>query len=232
MIMIYPPQYSIEIIAPVLEGINIKADKFDNDLLSYDKNLKLNISEDTEILWENGTTINWIKQPTISELETVLANRQLIVLYSFTTKSIPAQTTPSKIIVLSEQKSNVEEEDISDNDLCDYSIVINDIEIISPLVYMGEGGTIMVPLRSVSEALGYEVTWNNEKRSVMIGKNISLNIGENNYVDSLGNSIKLETAPVINDNHTFVPLNFFKVVMNVKEANFTDNNVIIINTDI
>nr|WP_312577639.1 stalk domain-containing protein [Sedimentibacter sp.] len=223
MIMIYPPQYNIEIIAPVVEGKNIKADKFDNDLLSFDKTLKLNISEDTEILWENGTTINWIKKPTISELETVLSNRKLIVLYDVTTKSIPAQTTPNKIIVLSEQENDTEQAD----DLYDYSIVINNIVITAPSVYINEDGVTMVPIRAISEALGYDVTWNNEERSVMIGKDVSIKIGDTNYVSSEGSIVKLEAAPIINDDNTYVPLNFFKEVINVNTANLIENKVII-----
>lgn len=115
MIMIYPPQYNVEIIAPVIEGKNIKADKFDKDLLSYDKALKLNISEDTEIVWENGTAINWFKKPTAEELEKVLTNRKLIAFYDFTTKSLPAQTTPYKLIVLSQQEEALASEINFDN---------------------------------------------------------------------------------------------------------------------
>lgn len=228
MIMIYPPQYSIEIIASVVEGKNIKADKFDKDLLSSDKTLKLNISDDTEILWENGTTINWIKKPTTSELETVLSNRKLIILYDFTTKSIPAQTTPNKVIVLSEQQNNTDQTD----NLYDYSILINDIEIKAPSVYISEDGVTMVPIRAISEALGYDVTWDNEKRSVTVGKDISLQIGDNNYNASEGNVVKLESTPIINDNNTYVPLNFFKEVVNVNTASLIENKVIINNDNI
>jgi len=219
MIMIYPAQYSIEIVAPAIEGKNnIKADKFDKDLLSADKTLKLNISEDTEILWENGTLMNWIVKPTILELETALSNRKLIVLYDFTTKSIPAQTTPNKIIVLSPQDDNSSP-----------TIIVNDIEVEAPQVYISESGVVMVPIRGISEALGYDILWNNEKQSIMVGDNISLKIGENSYVVSGKTPVKLESSPIINDGSTYVPLSFFKEVVDINVVSFFENNVIITN---
>lgn len=108
MILIYPPQYTIDIVTPVYEKGFVKADKFDSNLLSMDKQLKINISDDTEIIWENNTEINWFVKPSIKDLETVLSNRTLIVYYDVTTRSIPAQTTPSKVIVLSQQFEDVE----------------------------------------------------------------------------------------------------------------------------
>ena len=216
MIMIYPPQYNIEIVSKVVEGQSIKADKFDNGLLSADKTLKLNISEDTEILWENGTQINWITKPTILELETALSNRKLVVFYDFTTRSIPAQTTPSKIIVLSQQ------EDDSSID-----IIVNDIKIETPPVYTSELGVVMVPIRAISESLGYDVLWNNEQQSIMIGNEISLTIGKNIYTISRKTPIELEASPIINDGITYVPLNFFKEVINMDVVTFLDNNVVI-----
>lgn len=95
MIMIYPPQYSAEVVAVVEKGQNIKVDRFDENLLSSDLWLKLNISKDTEIITEDGKAFNGN-----------LKNRNLIVFYGVTTKSIPAQTTPNKIVVLSEKNNN------------------------------------------------------------------------------------------------------------------------------
>lgn len=213
MILIYPPQYTIDIVMPVYKDGFVKADKFDSKLLSRDGQLKLNISEETKIIWENGTEINWVKQPTPEELETLLSNRKLIVYYDITTKSIPAQTTPNKIIVLSQQ--------IEDK----IRIAIDDIIIDTPSAYISEAGNVMVPVRIVSEALGYEVTWNNDEKSVQIGSDISFKIGENNVLS--GTSIlSLEEASVLNEDHAFVPLGFFIEVLKVKEVSFFENNII------
>ena len=215
MILIYPPQYSIDIVAPVADFF-MKADKFDGNLLSADKTLKLNISEDTEIIWENNTQINWIKAPTPSDLEAVLTNRRLIVFYDFTTKSLPAQTSPKKIIVLSQQEIEP------------VNIIVNDVTIDSPIAYIDENGTVMVPLRAISEALSYEVTWNNEERCVAIGSDISVKINNKSIVVS-GNEFELETTPIIKNDRTYVPLSFFKEALNVKIADLIESNIIIHN---
>lgn len=100
MIMIYPPQYSIDVVTYADIKDNIKVDKFDGDLLSADKSLQLNLSEDTEIIWKDGSDIRFFAKPTANDLAPLIADKKIIVIYDFTTKSIPAQTTPKKIIVL------------------------------------------------------------------------------------------------------------------------------------
>lgn len=87
--LIYPPQYRAVVMAKVRPYSNVKADYFDSQLVSSDGTLKLNISKQTHIVLENG-------QPFTGNIE----NRELIVVYGVTTKSIPAQTTPYKIIVM------------------------------------------------------------------------------------------------------------------------------------
>ena len=68
---------------------NIYAGEFDDNLESLDGTLKLNIGRSTEIVTSNG-------QP----YDCSLAAQTLIVYYGVTTRSIPAQTTPRKIIVI------------------------------------------------------------------------------------------------------------------------------------
>lgn len=89
MIMIYPPQYNAEVVAIFSKDQNIKFDRFDKDLVSYDKSLKLNISKDTNIITEDG-----------KDFKGNLSNKKLVVVYGVSTKSIPAQATPTQIIVL------------------------------------------------------------------------------------------------------------------------------------
>ncbi len=88
-VLIYPPRFQAVVVAPNTLNKNVKVDYFDSNLLSQDKALQLNIGPDTEILLENGQTF------TASP-----ANHYLVVIYTTSTRSIPAQTTPEKIIVL------------------------------------------------------------------------------------------------------------------------------------
>jgi hypothetical protein len=88
-ILIYPPQYPAIVMAKDTEYQNVTVDYFNNQLISSDGNLKLNIAPSTELILTNDQLFN--RYP---------GNRNLIVVYGPTTKSIPAQTTPYKIVVL------------------------------------------------------------------------------------------------------------------------------------
>lgn len=87
-ILIYPPQYQALIIVKESPYQNVKVGFFDSQLVSSDGQLQLNLSPHTAILLRNGQPFN--RYP---------ANRNLIVIYTASTRSIPAQTTPSAIIV-------------------------------------------------------------------------------------------------------------------------------------
>lgn len=87
--LIYPPQYQAVVMARLTQTQNVKVDLFDNQLISSDGTLKLIIGPFTQILQQNGQlfTAN-------------LSNKKLIVVFGASTKSIPAQTVPYKIIVM------------------------------------------------------------------------------------------------------------------------------------
>jgi hypothetical protein len=90
--LIYPPQYQAIVMTKVTVGQNVKVDYFNSQLISSDGMLKINITPFTQILLENGQAFT--KNP---------ANRNLIVVYGAVTMSIPAQTTPYRIIVMCRQ---------------------------------------------------------------------------------------------------------------------------------
>ena len=87
--LIFPPQYRAIVMTKNSPYENVKVSFFNNQLLSSDGQLKLNLSPHTQMYLENGQAFTRI--PT---------NRNLVVVYGPTTRSIPAQTTPIKIIVL------------------------------------------------------------------------------------------------------------------------------------
>ena len=88
-VLIFPPQYRAEIIAQKSQQENVTIQRFDDNLVSFDNTLQLNIGPNTMITTTNG-------QPFTCDL----GNRQLMVFYGNTTRSIPPQTTPRRIIVL------------------------------------------------------------------------------------------------------------------------------------
>ncbi|MFE6139627.1 hypothetical protein [Bacillus sp. NPDC057893] len=87
--LIFPPQFQAIVMAKYKPHQNVKVDYFNEQLESGDGKLKLNISPSTQILLTNGQFFTGN-----------LVNRNLIAIYGLTTMSIPAQTTPYKIIVL------------------------------------------------------------------------------------------------------------------------------------
>ncbi|MGM9950602.1 MAG: hypothetical protein ACI33P_10770 [Lysinibacillus sp.] len=87
-ILIYPPQHPALVVVKESPYQNVKVGYFDNQLVSSDGQLKLNLSPHTAIMLRNGQPFT--RYP---------AGRNLIVIYGASTRSIPAQTTPSAIIV-------------------------------------------------------------------------------------------------------------------------------------
>ena len=87
--LIYPPQYQALVMVKDNPHQNVKVDYFNSQLISSDGTLKLTISPNTLLLLENGQAFTGN-----------LANRNLIVIYGASTRSIPAQTTAYKIIVM------------------------------------------------------------------------------------------------------------------------------------
>ncbi|WP_234121293.1 hypothetical protein [Clostridium hydrogenum] len=88
-ILIYPPQYPAIVMAKNKKYQNVVVDYFNKDLVSSNGNLKLNIAPNTKVILTNNQPFS--KYP---------GNRNLVVVYGSTTKSIPAQTTPDEVIVL------------------------------------------------------------------------------------------------------------------------------------
>lgn len=88
VILIYPPQYLALIIVKESSHQQVKVDFFDHHLISRDGSLQLHLSPVTPIRLTNGQLYSQN-----------LGQRNLIVIYKQATKSIPAQTTPEKVIV-------------------------------------------------------------------------------------------------------------------------------------
>lgn len=87
--MIFPPQYRAQIITALNGREQVLLSEFNNNLVASDGSLSLNIANHTVIRTINGQ--NFTCSP---------GNRTLLVYYTTTTRSIPPQTTPRKIVVL------------------------------------------------------------------------------------------------------------------------------------
>ena len=88
MPLIYPPQYRAVVIVFPNKNEFAMFDYFDRNLRNSDNTLVLNLSGTTSYQLPNG--LYYLGVP---------GNQYLLVLYSSQTRSIPAQTTPSRIVV-------------------------------------------------------------------------------------------------------------------------------------
>lgn len=86
--LIYPPQYRALIITQLGRNEQITLKFFNRNLLASDRSLQLNISDQTIVQTINGQRFDCSPR-----------NQNLLVYYSATTRSIPPQTTPNRIIV-------------------------------------------------------------------------------------------------------------------------------------
>lgn len=91
--LIYPPLYHAAVVALTPVGTHAMLDTFTysasgNQLTNSDDTLRLNISAQTCRILSNGQPFGG-----------TLSGKLLLVLYSATTRSIPAQTSPERIVV-------------------------------------------------------------------------------------------------------------------------------------
>lgn len=190
MLMIYPAQISPElVIVQDKEKIgSVKVSKFDDSFLSLDKELKLNIGEETILENEQGEKIK----------QEDLKGKELVVFYTITTMSIPAQTPPSKIIAI------------------DYlSPEMKEIQNIIEQDHFIQNGTRMIPLQKVGEHLGYVVlTFSKGKGTYMKLGNSSLIITSENKKYSYNRSLRQFTEkPVLKNNKTYVSEDILEVLI-------------------
>ena len=89
MPLIYPPQYNAVAAAQVLNGRMVCVGYFNASLVNEDQTLQLNMDAGVDV----RTTNNQYFQGNP-------ANHKLVVTYSHSTRSIPAQTTPQRVVVL------------------------------------------------------------------------------------------------------------------------------------
>lgn len=184
--MSYPAQLTPEVIVRhSAEACNTTVDVFNSENVSSDGMLKLHLSEKTQI--EDVTGKAYTAEDT--------QYKTLLVYYTVSTRSIPAQTTPSKVIILpgiAQIRADIAEQGLAAESR------------------MEKDGQSYVALRDVAEQFGYEIEWIADTQSVILSKgavSYTLTIGETTY----GYNKSLQTfgyAPFLQDGKTFVSSEF------------------------
>lgn len=219
--LILPVQYTANVI--IINGDqegNVNIDTYLADEEGYTNaanTLNIAAADDTKIVDKDE-----------KEYKGDLDKNDLIVFYGASTKSIPAQTTPTKVVVLGENEIALKQIEAAKNATpaptaspkvteapqVSYAglvnVVIGDKNVSD--VY-AKDNTTMVPLREVAEAAGFTVTWDAENRAVILNDGVySLKIGENSYVKGKMMPLTLSAAPEIVNDLTYVPAEFFAEV--------------------
>lgn len=125
------------------EGKYINTSVFNDELISEDNYLQLNIKDTTVV-----TSIEDNKKALTAD---DVKGKEAIVLYGATTRSVPAQTTPDMVIVLPQIEMPAIDGEITETE---------DSEIVEK----------MIPLRETAEAKGYKVTWVSNDKPVTVTK--------------------------------------------------------------
>ncbi|GAB0170685.1 copper amine oxidase N-terminal domain-containing protein [Lysinibacillus sp. CTST325] len=183
--LIYPPQFDPDVvIVETKEAGFVEVDYFFENLTNTYDMLKLSIGENTELLNTTGEKV------TAKDL----VEKNLVVFYTASTKSIPAQTTPSKVIVLDDESGNTVDAEIAEIIATDYYEV---------------DGTKMVPLRLIAEKLGYTVE-STGKGAIVSKGNLSYTITRGEKMFGYNKALRsLNAAPaLLGGNKTYVPVEF------------------------
>ena len=223
--LIMPPQYQADVIiindGEEIGSVNVDTYIADGErLINAVNSLVLNIGETTKIVDKDG------KEEKADELK----NKDLVVFYTITTRSIPAQTTPEKVVVLGENETalaqiadaqNVTAETptpapVETPEISSATAVVVGNKTVTNIY--SKDDVLMVPLREIAEELGFTVEWDGNLRAVILnGGMYSLKIGENSYVKGKMMPVELKAAPEIKDDLTYVPVEYFTEVLEAAE---------------
>ena len=201
-------------IAGVDLDVYTKSDIF-GDLINAKNDLALHLDADIDITDTDGNKVEKDK----------LEGKILLVFCTQVAMSIPGQTTPDKIIVIGDAaKDDEKTNDKADEKAVEYVVAAKDV--------IKEDDVTMLPLRMVSEGLGYEVGWNDNLKRITIGTvqmGVNFTLGENKYYKSKMTPFVLEKAPqmqIFGDyGVTYVPASFFTDVLLAEVTENTDGSV-------
>lgn len=143
---------------------NVSVGMFNDELINEAAKLQLNIADKTPILTTLGTK-------SILGADDV-KGKNAVVLYDITTRSIPAQTTPSMILLLEEAEMQPAETQPAETAI---DTVVESKEVKAPE---------MVNLRDAAEKKGYNVVWQGKDKPVLVSKEdvkAEINLGSASY---------------------------------------------------
>lgn len=188
---------------------------------SKDGEYKIVFNDDTQVV--PFATKNIVKSVDIQAGSRILVSSELM------TMSIPAVVPAEKIVLLPEVFETEENQDENLDKIPD-AIILNgksfDTAEIKEKMFE-QDGVYFLPLRAICEAAGLEVEWDDAKKAVTVGTvqmGVTLNIGVNKYTKAKMMAAELSSAPILVNDTTFVPMDFFTDILEA-EANIENGEI-------
>ena len=162
--MSLPPYLgSVTAVVANADAGNLMVGHFSADGTDWVNMLHLNISDETRILNLEGAKIRLSAED--------VNNQDALVFYDIETRSIPAQTTPSLVLLLTQEEETADEAETGTAKTAENEPKMQ--------------AQIMVPLREAAVENGYTVKWQGKQKPIVLekeGTSIEITIGSDKYV--------------------------------------------------
>jgi hypothetical protein len=190
----------------------------------------LNKEGDLIVTFLKGNPITPYKMKQIVTCDDIQVGTQLFIWYEVVAMSYPGQTCATKTVLVGQEEGlGVRAVYTPMAGADSVTVTIQDKAIqLGGKKLVDQHGLLLLPLRSVAEGLGFDVTWNGEDRSILLDSGTvktTLYIGQDNYFKASSQAIGLTqnfhlgAAPMLIDSRTYVPASLFNLL-------YSDNNVV------
>lgn len=170
-----------------------------------------------EILTEDGLYLFYVTEDTrvipyktknIVTLSDIQAGSRILAWADVVTLSLPGQAQPDMIMLLPGEPPEVAA-----------GITVNG-ELVENAVIETIDGVLMVPVRGISEKLGYAVDWNGAERRVSLSKDeqsVTVTLGSKELSTARA-VVNMDQAPTLIGERTYVPATFFNTLLGAEDA--------------
>lgn len=202
MTMSIPPMCSQQVAILVnSDNKQVEVGYFDETLTNEANTLKLNVSEDTVIQNNKGEKKVFTQED--------IKNQDAIVVYTASTRSIPAQTNPEYVMILASDNKEVEEAlEVTEPavEITELAVANDEVkEVKAAPVSTSEEG--YMPVRELATTLGYKLEWDQKAKTVTLTKEnvtIQLVVGKTQYTNNK-ETLTMKDAVKLENNTVYVP---------------------------
>ncbi len=137
---------------------------------------------------------------------------RILVYSDIMTMSIPAMVPANKIVILPEI---VEEAEVIE---VPTSVTVNgeSVDFLDAKAVFEKDGMWLLPVRAIAEKAGLEVKWDGTLNAVTVGTipmGVTFNLGVNSYTKARMMPQTLSSAPICENERTYVPVDFFTEIL-------------------